>query len=168
MLRAESPSEELASVLEVLSTLEPDPEAKRAVLRRGRRAGVRSAGRSGACHQELSSEARHRVPRPRGRGRPVPRTRGGQSLGRAHHRARVCAPRCASDPAASHADRVRIAKIYAEIKREPHSAIAAWRRVRELHGREVENFGALLGAARVRAAVRRARRARRGRGLSRT
>ncbi len=48
-----------------------------------------------------------------------------------------------TDGGASRADRVRIAKIYAEIKRDPHSAIAAWRRVRELHGRDEENFGAL-------------------------
>lgn len=47
------------------------------------------------------------------------------------------------EPAAAKADRVRIARIYAEVHGDRATAIQAWRRVVELHGGDDESFQAL-------------------------
>jgi tetratricopeptide (TPR) repeat protein len=44
---------------------------------------------------------------------------------------------------AARADRVRIATIHADVRRSPDDAIQAWRRVRALHGPDLETFEAL-------------------------
>ncbi|MGC4063063.1 MAG: hypothetical protein QM784_00105 [Polyangiaceae bacterium] len=49
-----------------------------------------------------------------------------------------------SDPAASRVDRGRIAQLSESVLGDPNAAIDAWRRVRELHGRDLESFDALV------------------------
>lgn len=142
MLRSEAPSEELASVLEVLSILEPEPEAKRAVL-----------GEAAVLAFDALSDPERAIKNYRaslaiesndlvavdGLCRALEAAgRWDELIVGLESRATL-----SNDAFSARADRVRIAKIYAEIKNEPRAAVDAWFRVRELHGRDVENFTAL-------------------------
>ena len=50
-----------------------------------------------------------------------------------------------SDVTTARADRARVARLYEEVQHQPEEAVTAWRRLRELHGRDLESFDALVG-----------------------
>ncbi len=144
MLREYAPSEELVGVLEILSTLEESAEAKRAVL------GEAAALAFGALGDAERAIRDYRARLELGRDDFEAVDGLCKALEAAKHWDELIVTleeRAAleAEPAQARADRVRIAVIHAEIKNDRPQAIEAWRRVRELHGRDVENFGALSG-----------------------
>ncbi len=142
MLREYAPSEELVSVLEILSTLEESVDAKRAVL--GEAAGLafgalgdaERAIRDYRARLELGREDFEAID---GLCRALEAAQRWDELIVSLEERAVLA----AEPAAARADRIRIAGIHAEIKNDRPQAIEAWRLVRKLHGRDVENFTAL-------------------------
>jgi tetratricopeptide (TPR) repeat protein len=50
-----------------------------------------------------------------------------------------------SDEAAARADRARVSRLYSDVQGDPEKAVNAWKRLREIHGRDRESFDALVG-----------------------
>ncbi|HVJ21574.1 MAG TPA: tetratricopeptide repeat protein, partial [Polyangiaceae bacterium] len=143
MLRAEPTGEELVTVLEILATLEESAEAKRAVLGEAARLAFAILGdperaiRDYRARLVLGGDDFEAVD-----GLCVAleaAQRWDELITALEQRATI-----AGDvDGRARADRVRIAMIQAETRGDRPRAIDAWRRVRELHGRDEENFGAL-------------------------
>ncbi|HEY3497204.1 MAG TPA: hypothetical protein VGK73_21050, partial [Polyangiaceae bacterium] len=142
MLREQSADAELVSLLEILAALEPELDARRAVLGEAAERALVALGdaprairdyRARLALDEKDLEALD------GLCRALEVAQRWDELVTALEARAVLAPAAA----AARADRVRIAQIQTEVKRDLGAAVEAWRRVRSLHGPDLESFDGL-------------------------
>jgi len=138
LLRAESADAELVGLLEVLAALEPELSARRAALGEAAERALDKLGDAARSIRDYRARLaldEEDVTALNGLIRAL------ESAERWDDLVTALEARAALSAAdAAHADRVRIAQIQTSIKRDLPAACEAWRRVRELHGPDQENF----------------------------
>jgi len=149
ILRELEENPELVSLLEVLSTLDPNPDARRATLgEAAERSLVQLSDPARAIRNfgvRLSLDSKDRVALD-GLCRAL------EIAGRWDELVEALEVRAAqSEAAPARADRRRIAEIQADVKGDPAAAVLAWERLREVHGPDLESFEG-LGALFVKTA----------------
>jgi golgin subfamily B member 1 len=142
MLREQAADAELVSLLEILAALEPELAARRAVLGEAAERALVSLNdparairdyRARLALDEQDLEALD------GLCRALEAAQRWDELVAALEARAVLA----EEPKAARADRVRIAQIQTEVKKDLPAAVEAWRRVRSLHGPDLESFEGL-------------------------
>lgn len=142
MLREQSADSELVSLLEILAALEPELDARRAVLGEAAERALVAlndparAIRDYRARLALDEQDREALD---GLCRALEAAQRWDELVTALEARAVLA----SEPSSARADRVRIAQIQTEVKRDLAAACDAWRRVRSLHGPDLESFDGL-------------------------
>jgi len=149
ILRELEENPELVSLLEVLSTLDPNPDARRATL-------GEAAERSLVALSDPARAIRNFGVRlsldPKDRVALDGLCRALEIAGRWDELVEALEVRASqSEAAPARADRRRIAEIQAEVKGDLPAAVLAWERLREAHGPDLESFEG-LGALFVKTA----------------
>jgi tetratricopeptide (TPR) repeat protein len=138
LLRAESADPELVGLLEVLAALEPELDDRRAALGEAAERALDKLGDPARAIRDYRARLAlddEDVTALDGLVRALEAAERWDELVTAlESRAELIAPD------AARADRVRIAQIHTHVKRDLPAACEAWRRVRELHGPDPENF----------------------------